>query len=111
MGLFGRLQGEINAREISPGLSMSDILAMPETLGRLVNWMMRQGQVDLPGVAGFLGQDENAANKTLKSLIAKGFVRELDIRGSTFYRIRLAPKRARKSTSDIWKALEDKAPE
>ncbi len=108
MGLFGRLQDEMNAREVSPGLTMSDILTMPDSLSRLINWMMRQGQVDLPAVAGFMGEDERNAKSMLTNLMAKGFVREIDLHGSTLYRVRLAPKKARKMPSNLWNAIEDK---
>ncbi|MGB8645551.1 MAG: hypothetical protein WCF84_09955 [Anaerolineae bacterium] len=111
MGLFGRLQDEMSAREVSPGLTMSDILTMPDSLSRLINWMMRQGQVDVAGVAGFMGEDEKNAYSTLSSLIGKGFIREIDLRGVTYYRVRLAPKKARKIPANLWKAIEDKRPE
>lgn len=46
-GLFNRLQGELEAREKSPGLNMSDLLALPEPQSGLLRWMVRKGQVGL----------------------------------------------------------------
>ncbi len=108
MGLFGRLQDEMNAREKSPGLTMTDIFAMPDSSCRLLSWMLRQGEVDVESVARFEKQDERAARNTLSGFIQEGYVREIALNGKTVYRVRLAPKQNRKMPSNLWKALEDK---
>lgn len=41
-GLFGRLEQELEARDKAAGLSMADILSLPDTLRALVNWMLRK---------------------------------------------------------------------
>ncbi len=110
-GLFGRLQGELDAREKSPGLSMGDILELEEPLSGLVNWMMRQQQVSLEGIQGFLKQDQATAQKLLQELIDKGFVREIEKGGVTYYRIRLAPKKAGRLSEGLWNALDKKVEE
>ncbi|MGB8644348.1 MAG: hypothetical protein WCF84_03875 [Anaerolineae bacterium] len=107
-GLFGRLQGELDAREKSPGLSMGDILELQEPLSGLVNWMMRQQQVDLPGVMAFLHQDEDSARSFIKQLMDKGFVREIEKDGATFYRVRLAPKKGGKLSDGLWNTIDKK---
>ncbi len=108
-GLFHRLQGELAAREQSPGLCMSDLLAFAEPAGSLLSWMLRQGQVTLADAMTFLGQDEAHARQVLDDLVRKGFVREIERRGITTYRVRLAPKRGKTMPANLWKALEDKA--
>ena len=108
MGLFNRLQGELDARERSPGLRMSDLLALPEALASVLNWMLRQDCVSLADLIAFLGQDETAVRTTLATLVDKGFVREVEMRGETTYRVRLAPKRGRSMPDDLWRALDDK---
>ncbi len=111
-GLFRRLEGEVQAREQSPGLRMSDLLALPEPVCSLLNWMLRQTQVSPGEVANWLGKDEAQAREVLADLLGKGFIREIEIRGVMTYRVRLAPKRGRALPSDLWKALEEKtAPE
>lgn len=110
-GLFDRLQQELDAREKAAGLSMADLLELPETLRKLANWMMRQQTIHLADAAAFLGQDDAAAQATLAALIEKGFVRELKIHGETCYRVRLAPKRGRDVPLDVWRALDDKIEE
>ncbi len=108
MGLFNRLQGELDAREQSPGLRMSDLLTLPEPQCGLLNWMLRQVQVGLGEVAAFLQRDEDGARALLADLREQGFVREIEMRGATTYRVRLAPKRGRAVPADLWQALEDK---
>jgi hypothetical protein len=110
-GLFDRLQHELDAKEKTVGLSMADLLDLPESLRSLVNWMMRQDNVRLAEVATFLGQDEGTAGETLATLIDKGFVRELKLHGEMCYRLRLAPKRGRAVPLDVWRALDDKLEE
>ncbi len=110
-GLFGRLQSEIDAREKSPGLSMTDILDLEEPLAGLVNWMMRQQQVDLPGVMAFLGQDEAQAKAFMQQLLEKGFVREIDKEGVCYYRVRLAPKKVGRLSDGLWNAIDKKVEE
>jgi hypothetical protein len=107
-GLFGRVQDELEAREKTPGLSMADVLDLPDTLRQLVNWMMREDQVGLPQVMAHLGQDATAARATLATLVDKGFVREMQIHGETRYRVRIAPRRRRAVPLNIWQALDEK---
>lgn len=110
-GLFGRVQQELEAREKCPGLSMADILLLPDPLRRLANWLVREREVGLSEVATFLEQDEAAARATLATLVEKGFVNELEIRGETRYRVRLAVKRGREVPLDIWQCLGEKVEE
>ena len=107
MGLFNRLQDEMTAREKSPGLTMSDIFALPDSSCRLLSWMIRQGQVDVETVARFLEQDEKSAGLTLSNLVKAGYVREIALPGQTAFRVRLAQKQNRKGASNLWKAIED----
>ncbi len=107
-GLFNRLQGELEAREKSPGLQMSDLLVLPEPESSLLNWMIRRGQVTFSDLTAFLGQDEAHTRTILDALCNKGYVREIELHGATQYRVRLAPKRGRTLSSDLWQALDDK---
>ena len=107
-GLFNRLQGELEAREKSPGLSMSDLLALPEPQSGLLRWMVRKGQVGLGDVTTFLEQDEAYTRALLADLLDKGFVREIEMRGVKQYLVRLAPKPRRELPANLWQALDDK---
>jgi len=44
-GIFERVEGELAAREKSPGLSMADLLTLPEPQAGLLKWMTRQRAV------------------------------------------------------------------
>jgi Fic family protein len=92
-GLFHRVQGELEAREKTPGLSMSDLLTLPEPLSGLLNWMLRQGQVALEEVITFFKGEEAQTRAVLVDLLEKGFIREIEIRGVKQY---------------LWQALSDK---
>jgi hypothetical protein len=107
-GLFNRLEGELEARERSEGLKMSDLLELPEPLSSLLNWMMRKGQATLADVTVFLGEDEVHTRAILAGLRDRGFVREIEIHGLTQYCVRLAPKRGRALPSNLWQALAER---
>ena len=107
-GLFGRLEQELDAREKTPGLSMTDIITLPDPLRRLVNWMVRERQVELEAAAEYLGQDVETLRSLLADMIEKGYVTQLEMRGKVFYRIRLAAKRGREIPLDIWQSLDEK---
>lgn len=107
-GLFDRLGQELQAREKACGLSMADVLTLPDELRRLFNWMMRQEEVGLAEVAAHIGQDESKARKLIADLVERCFVREIPIGGETRYRVRLAQKRGREVPLNIWQALGEK---
>jgi hypothetical protein len=87
---------------------MSDVLALPDPLGRLSKWMLRQRRVSLADVVEFLEQDEQQARQCLEEMLDRGFAREVTIGATTYYQVRLAPTRRRELPLDIWQALSDK---
>ena len=97
------------SREQGAGLSMADVITLPPSLRRLVTWMMRQEEVSLAEVAAFIQGDEPTAHDMMDSLLAKGFVRMVQIAGDVRYKVRLAPIRGRSSMFDRLRALDDKA--
>ncbi len=107
-GLFGRVEQELEARQHSPGLTMSDVLTFPDDMRRLVTWMVRQGDVGMAQVMARTHQDESACRAILDGLIEKGYALQFELHGETRYRIRLAPRRQRDVPLDIWQCLDDK---
>jgi hypothetical protein len=107
-GLFGRIQDEFKAREKTPGLDMAEILEMPDNLRTVINWMLRQTYVDLAQVTAHLGNNEQTAHEMIDTLLDKGYIREIDMKGRVQYRVRLKPKRKHNMPSNLWKALDDK---
>jgi hypothetical protein len=88
----GRLQDEVDPFEKTPGLTMSDVLDLPDPLRDIINWMIRGKEVDFAQVTARLGNDERAARQMLDALLEKGYIREIDVNGQSHYRVRLALK-------------------
>jgi hypothetical protein len=85
------------------GVSMADVLALPDELQTIVTWFMREGEAGLPEVAAFIEQDEVTAHSLLADLVAQGFVQEVpgESEGQPRYRAWLAAKRTRKLSFDL----------
>ena len=107
-GMFDRVDRELTAREKSPGLSMADLLTLPEPQSGLLKWMTRQRSVVHVDVVAFLGGDEEQAQLVLADLVDKGMIREVEVRGVRQYAVRLAPKKGRALPGNLWQALSDK---
>ena len=107
-GVFGRLQSELDAREKAAGLSMADILALPDALRKLVNWMLRQEEVSFQQLVAHVGHDEATTHAMVADLVENGFVREMNVKGEQRYRVRLAPKKKRDLPANLWRALDTK---
>lgn len=107
-GIFGRVEAELGSREKSPGLSMMDVLDMPEALRDLLQWMMRQEYAFASDAAAHAGKNEAAVRGLIAPLIENGNVVEFELKGKPAFRVRLARKRGRDLPADLWQALNDK---
>lgn len=90
----------------APGLTMADILALPDSQRQLITWMQRQTDCTLNEVVAHINQDEGVVQTLLDELVEKGFVQEMMEEGSLHYRVRLAPKRGSKIPSKLDQALD-----
>ncbi len=108
MGLFDRLQSEMDGREKAAGLTMADVLSLPADQRQIVNWIMRQGEASLNEVVAQTGQGEEAVRMTLAALVDRGFLRELAFPGDPRYRPRLGARRRQQLPLDVWQALNDR---
>ena len=88
------------------GLTVADILGLPEPARGLLSWLLREGSADLPAIAGFLHQDQSSALAFLSKLEAQGYVRAEEQDGRTRYRAQLAPKRKGRTGID-WPSFGD----
>ncbi|MEP0856699.1 hypothetical protein [Trichocoleus sp. DQ-U1] len=80
--------------EKAGGLTMVDVLTLPESQRQIVQWMMRKkSEVSLAEVADRTGSGEDVAIALLDDLVAQGFVQETEVAGELRYRMRLAAKR------------------
>ena len=95
-------QSEPSAGE-QVGVTVADILALPDELQTIVTWLTRQGEAELPEVAARIDQDEATTSSLLDDLVAQGFLQEVpaEAEGQTRYRARLAAKRTRKLSLDL----------
>ena len=106
--MFNRLEGELDARENALGLRMSDLIELPVELRKLLNWILRQKQVNLAQVNEHIGQGDASAKALIEDAIRRGYLRQFEIRAVTYYRVRLAPRRTRGPLAGIWEMLDGK---
>jgi DNA-binding MarR family transcriptional regulator len=106
MGIFGRIQGEIEAREKQEGITLADLLDLSEPLRRLMGRITRQGEMTVAAAANHLGESPANARKTLDALVEKGYLERKQQQGDWVYRVRFARKRGRNIPVGIWSALE-----
>ncbi len=103
-----RIRVELDGGERAAGLSLAELLALPDPQRGLANWIMREGEVDLAAVSARLGQSEEQARAFLADLVSRGFLREVEVRGRLLYQMRLGRKRGRELPANLWQALDDK---
>src|SRR5947209_19544458 len=85
------------------GISIADILTLPDDLQTIITCLLREGEAGLQEVAAFIKQDEATTSTLLADLIARGFVQEMPAegKGRPRYRARLVSKRTRKLSFDL----------
>jgi hypothetical protein len=86
--------------------TMSDVMALPDSLRALVLWLLRHGEAGLPEVTAAAGLEEGQCRAMLESLVGRGFLHGTGVDGASRYRTRLAPRRARTTSSDLWERLK-----
>jgi predicted transcriptional regulator len=96
--------GEEN--ESSSGLSMADVLTLPDFEQKLVTWLVRKKEANLPEIAAYMEQEEDSVSTTLDALKEQGFVKELDVDGERHYRPCLAPKQQSRASKNLWQTLD-----
>lgn len=96
--------GEEN--ESSSGLSMADVLTLPDFEQKIVTWMVRKKEVTLPEIAAYMEQGEETVSTTLNTLKEQGFIKELDVDGERRYRPCLAPKQKSRASKNLWQTLD-----
>jgi DNA-binding MarR family transcriptional regulator len=105
MGIFDRMQSEIDAREKQDGITLSVLLDLSPPLRRLMNRITRQGQLSVEGAAELLGETPANAQQTLNAFVEKGYLEREQQEGEWIYRTRFARKRPRQIPAGVWSAL------
>jgi len=93
MSVFDSWQPEQDRRDNLPERTMADVLALPEDLRTIVDYLIEQGESELAEVAAHTGQEEISTRALLADLIEKGFVQELLAGSQHRYRVRLVSRR------------------
>jgi hypothetical protein len=68
----------IEAREPGDGIKMSDLLMLPEPLGRALSQMVRNGTRTLSELAADLGRSEAETRPLVTAMMQKGILRETE---------------------------------
>lgn len=111
MGMFNRIQNEIEARGKKEGISPADLLELSPLLRRLINHIAREGEVTAAKAAEHLGESSAETSKVLDELVGKGYLEREKRKEEWVYRTRFARKRGRDIPVGIWSALEKRTKE
>ncbi len=101
MSVFDSLQPEQDRRDNLPERTMADVLALPEDLRTIVDYLIEQGESELAEVAAHTGQEEISTRALLADLIEKGFVQELLAGSQHRYRVRLVSRHRSRLPLDL----------
>ena len=93
MRVFDLWQLEQDRRNNLPERTMADVLALPEDLRPIMDYLIEQGESELTEIATHIGQDETSTLALLADLIEKGFVQEMLAGSKHRYRVRLVSRR------------------
>jgi amino acid permease len=87
------------------GLSLADVIALPERDAELVGWIARRGEVSMRELAERTGGDADATRALVASLVERGIVAETSAAGERRYAARAAARRGGRLPAQIWQAL------
>ena len=105
MGIFDRIQSEIEAQEKQEGITPADLLDLSPPLRKLMNHITRQGEVTATLAAEHLQESSANVGQMLNALVEKGYLEREKREEDWVYRTRFAHKRGRDIPVGIWSAL------
>lgn len=88
------------------GFTMADILELPESQQKLMNWLIRHGESTLSEVAHQFKLSEPDALQQLQAMIELGFVQQIEMGNHIKYQPLTATKRGSRLHGGIWEALD-----
>jgi DNA-binding IclR family transcriptional regulator len=106
--LFDRLQAEIETRQRLEGITPADLLDLSPELRRIMNMILRQGEMSLTDVVFELDMKPSEARELLATLVGRGYLKAFEVEGEQHYKTFLARKRGREVPLNIWEALDSK---
>jgi DNA-binding MarR family transcriptional regulator len=93
--------------QASKGLTLSDLMLLPDDERRLVNTMKRQLMMSLEELALQLEESPTAIASLLDRLIQKGFVSKTGDPDNPSYQVCFSPKRARQIPTKLMQLDDD----
>jgi amino acid permease len=105
VGVTSNLRLAYEETSDAAGLSLADVIALPQSEAELVGWITRRGDVSLREVAERAGGDAAAARALVASLVERGVVAETTTAGEPRYATRAATRRGARLPTRIWEAL------
>jgi predicted ArsR family transcriptional regulator len=89
----------------STSKSRADVMNLPDEQRQIVNWITRQQKVTLAAVVEHINLAEEVVRQHLQTLIAAGFIHELNEDGEIYYQTRFVEKQKSKLSAKIWDKL------
>jgi len=111
MGIFDRIQAEIEEREKREGITPADLLDLSPSLRRLMNRITREGELTVEAAAEYIGESPENTRQMLDTLVEKGYLHREEKEEGVAYRTRFARRRGRELPPGIWSALGKKIQE
>lgn len=106
MGIFNRIQTEIEARDKKEeGITPSDLLDLPPQLSRLMNRITREGEMTVEEAAEHLQESAENARQMLDTLVEKGYLDREERDVGWIYRTRFGRRAGIQLPVGIWSAL------
>ena len=94
-------------RETSMGLSLLDLLDLPETERTLFHSILRQRSSTFDRILQQTDLDPETVRSLLADLLSKGLLKQVESKGQTYYRPHLNPTQGRKLNAQIWDVLTE----
>lgn len=107
MGLFDRLQDELDARGRQEGLSPIDLLDLPPGLAAIAKKIVRRNGMSLTDISQEMNQPPEETQAILDDLVAKGLIRRVEVSGEVWYKAFFARKADKKLSTGVWSALDN----
>jgi predicted ArsR family transcriptional regulator len=84
-----------------------DLLGMPDDARRLLQLMIRHGDISLAEAASYLEKDESSTRHCLEQLVKQGYIQEVQVVHRVFYRIEQREQAPRRRTVGFWALLDE----
>ncbi len=105
MGLFDRLQSEMETRQRVEGITPMDLLDVSPDLRNVIHHIARRGEMNLTEIVFELDLRPSEARALLETLVEKGYLRAFEVQGEQRYKTFFTRRRGRELPLNIWETL------